>query len=193
MERVSLFLFLILLPLSGCSGLDYSHLSPDAADFRPKRIAVFPEAVGRHESARAVINTSIKKILSEKGWYEEIINTHEIKNKSRQSLDLAKQLKAYVNQVNIQGQMDPEVSKQLAGVLQADAFFLSNVTSWGYGRLEGNKISRVALAVKLIDANKGTVIWKANHELIEDYWVIKPKLDELADELLNKMIAEMPH
>jgi len=191
-ERVSLFLLFILLPLSGCSGLDYSHLSPDAADFHPKRIAVFPEAVGTHESARVVINSSIKKILNEKGWYDKVVDTHEIKNKSRQSLDLAEQLKDYVAQINTRGHMDPEISKKLARVLRADAFFLSSVTSWGYGRLEGNKISRVALVVKLIDAKKGTVIWKAKHELIEDYWVIKPKLDELADELLNKMIEEMP-
>jgi len=190
---LSSFLFTILLSLSACSGLDFSHLSPDAAAFHPKRIAVFPETLGTHESARDVVNSTIKKILSEKGWYDDIIDADRIKNESHDPSELAKQLSDYIQQVNTLGQMDPEISRQLGIILKADAFFLSDVMSWGYGRLEGNKVCRVALGVKLIDADKGTVIWKANHELIEDYWVIKPKLDDVADELLSKIIKEMPH
>ncbi len=193
MLRLSSFFLMMLLPLSGCSGLDFSHLSPDAASFHPKRIAVFPETVGTHESARDVVKGTIKKILNEKGWYDDIVDTGRIKNKSQHPSELSKQLHVYIEQVNSLGRIDPEISRELGRALKADAFFLSDVTSWGYGRLEGNKVCRVALGVKLIDAENGTVIWKANHELIEDYWVIKPTLNDVADELLTKIIKEMPH
>jgi hypothetical protein len=54
-------------------------------------------------------------------------------------------------------------------------------------------VARVGLGVKLVDASKGTVIWKANHELVEEYTLFRPKLNKMTDELLAMLFKEMPH
>ncbi|MFQ5779808.1 MAG: hypothetical protein ACE5HN_03365, partial [Nitrospiria bacterium] len=86
-----------------------------------------------------------------------------------------------------------DLDARLRNTVNADAFFLTYVTSWGYGTMEGEKVGRVGLGVKLVDASKGAVIWKANHELIEGYWLLKPKLNGIADDVLDLLIDEMPH
>lgn len=63
----------------------------------------------------------------------------------------------------------------------------------GIGRSEGNKIARVGLGLKLIDASRGTIIWKANHEKVEEYWALKPSMEKMAEELMSVLMKEMPH
>ncbi|MFQ5597448.1 MAG: hypothetical protein ACE5GK_05295 [Nitrospiria bacterium] len=189
--------FLILLPLflllNACAGLDFSHVDPAAEAFHPKRIAILPETVGPHESARDVVGVAVAKVLAEQGWFEDVVDGTVIKTQTQSSPDLAKEMMGYIQQINTLGVSDPEKAAKLGERLQTDAFFLTYVTSWGYGRKEGSKVCRVGLGVKLIDASKGTVIWKANHELVEDYWVFKPKIQNVANDLLKMMIKEMPH
>ncbi len=193
MNRLTAFHLITVSLLSACSGLDFSHMDPDAAHFHPKRIAVLPETVGQHESARDVVNLAVTQALAKKGWFEAVVNAETIKSQSISSPDLAAELTSYLQQINTLGVSDPEKTAKLGEALQADAFFITDVTSWEYGRQAGNKVCRVGLGVKLVDATKGTVIWKANHELVEDYWVFKPKLNDVADRLLRIMIKEMPH
>lgn len=193
MKRFAVFMMALLLALSGCAGLDFSHLDPDAPNFHPKRIAVLPETVGPHESARDVVNIAVSKALSQTGWYEGVVNGEMIKTQTIGSPELSKEILAYIEQVNTRGVSDPDRAAKLGDILKADALLLTDVTSWGFGKENGNKVCRVGLEVKLIDASKGTVIWKANHELVEDYLIFKPKINDVADALLSKMIKEMPH
>ncbi|MHB8481913.1 MAG: hypothetical protein ACYDBV_04135 [Nitrospiria bacterium] len=75
---------------------------------------------------------------------------------------------------------------------KADAILLSTVTSWGYGREEGDKVGRVGLGLKLIDSSTGNIVWKANHEIVEDYWFFRPRLEKMADKLVGMLINDMP-
>jgi len=181
MNRKSVFITIFLISLSGCSGLDFSHVGPDAENFHPKRIAVLPETVGMHESARGIVNIAVSKVLAKKGWYEGVVNGETIKTKTMTSPELEKEIALFVAQVHSQGVSDPDRAAKLAEVLHADDFFLTDVTAWEYSREAGGKICRVGLAVKLIDAANGAVIWKAKHELVKDYWVFKPKINDVAD------------
>jgi len=193
MNVLTALFLLTAMALSACAGLDFSHVDPEAEDFHPKRIAVLPETVGEHESARDVLNHAATNALTGKGWYEAVVNGETIKTQSLVSPDLAAEIENYLQQVNTSGISDPKKTTKIKDALQADAFFLTSVTSWEYGRQEGNKVCRVGLGIKLIDATNGTVIWKANHELAETYWVFKPKINDVADKLMRRMIAEMPH
>lgn len=181
------------LGFAGCAGINFSQVSPDAKDFHPKTIAVLPAIVGGYEPARDIIDIVVSQSLSKTGWYDNIADAVTIKTRVSSSPELAANIGNYIQQLNTLGVSEPTLTAKLRESLQTDALFLVYVTSWGYGRLEGNKVARVGLGVRLIDASKGTVIWKANHELIEEYWVIKPDLDKMADKLMKLLLKEMPH
>ena len=53
-------------------------------------------------------------------------------------------------------------------------------------------MARVGLGVKLINATSGQLVWKANHEVTEDYTIIKPDLDDMAKDVMRVLIKEMP-
>ena len=192
MMRLVLFL-LVALSLASCASINFSQLGPEAKDFHPKTIAVLPATVGEHEPARDIVDTIVSQSFVKTGWYDNIADAVTIKTQLTNSPELAKNIGNYIQQLNTLGVSDPALTTKLREALQTDALFLVYVTSWGHGRLEGNKVARVGLGVRLIDASKGTVMWKANHELIEEYWVIKPTLDKMAEELMALLLKEMPH
>lgn len=187
---VSIF---ILMGLFGCAGLNYSQISPDAGDFHPKTIAILPATVGGYEAARDVVDTVVSDNLAKSGWYDKVADTAAIKTQITNSAELAKDIEGYMHKLNTIGISDPSLSSKIRNALQADALVLTYVTSWGYGRMEGNKIARIGLGIRLVDASKGTIIWKANHELIKDYWFVKPDLNKVANELMGIFLKEMPH
>jgi len=45
----------------------------------------------------------------------------------------------------------------------AEALLVVSVNSWDYARVEGDNVARVAIELRLIDANKGTIVWKARN------------------------------
>ncbi|HIE65001.1 MAG TPA: hypothetical protein EYG28_09575 [Nitrospiria bacterium] len=188
-----LLLFLIITFLVGCGSLNFSQISPEAKDFHPRTIAVLPATVGQYESARDIVDVAVSRNLADRGWFENVVDVTTIKTRTLETPKLAIDLSAYIQRINTLGVSDSEMAKRLHNKLKADALFLTYITSWGYGRMEGNKVGRVGLGLKLVDASKGTIIWKANHELTEDYLLFKPKLEEIADDLLEILINEMPH
>ena len=187
------FIALIICFLTGCSSINYSQLSPDSKSFHPKTIAVLPATIGEHESARDVIDLAVSMKLVRTKWFANVVDAGSVKTQVTQSSEISDDLGKYIQQLNTLGVSDPALSGKLKEGLNADALFLTYVTSWGYGRSDGNKVARVGLGVKLVDASKGTVIWKANHELVEEYTIFKPKLNNMTDELLTMLLKEMPH
>ncbi|MBI1823753.1 MAG: hypothetical protein HY200_07555 [Nitrospirae bacterium] len=179
--------------LSGCSSINYSQLSPDSKHFHPRTIAVLPATIGEHESSREVVENAVSSKLVKTKWFSNVVDAGNVKSQMIQSGELSDSLGKYIQQLNTLGVSDPNLSEKLRESLSAEALFLTYVTSWGYGRQDGNKVARVGLGVKLIDSSKGTVIWKANHELIEEYTIFKPKLANLTDDLLTLLFKEMPH
>lgn len=189
--RAVALLFIILL--AGCSGLNYSQLSPDAKDFHPKTIAIMPATVGEYEASRDVIDTVIANSLSKSGWFASIADPLTIKTQISNSKELAEITEKFIQKLNTLGISDAEATAKIKESTNSEALLLSYVTDWGYGMMEGSKVAKVGLGIKLIDASKGTVIWKANHQLVQNYWVMKPDLKELSEELLGIMLEEMPH
>src|SRR4030067_815423 len=193
MKKMSLVIVALLFTITGCSGIKFSQLSPDAMDFHPKTIAVLPATVGEHESARDTIDTVVSRKLAESGWYDNVVDAVTIKNQIATSEELSGNIQSYIQKLNTMGLSDPAISASLKDALNSEALLLTYVTSWGYGRSEGNKIARVGLGLKLIDASKGTIIWKANHEQVEEYWAVNPSLEKMAEKLMQVLMKEMPH
>ena len=187
------FIALLFITFNGCSGLNFSQLSPDAKNFHPKTIAVLPATVGEYEASRDVIDGVVSKKLTKSGWFTNVTDAQTIKTQLTSSPELSADVQAYIQKMNTLGISDSVLAGKLRESLKANALFMTYVTSWGYGRLDGNKIGRVGLGVKLIDASKGTVIWKANHELITEYTFFAPKLPKMAEEVLAVLLKEMPH
>jgi len=184
---------LIIGFLTGCSSINYSQLSPDSKSFHPKTIAVLPATIGEHESARDLIDTAVSMKLVKTKWFANVVDAGSVKTQITQSTEISDELGKYIQQLNVLGVSDPALAGKLREGLNADALFLTYVTSWGYGRSDGNKVARVGLGVKLVDASKGTIVWKANHELVEEYTLFKPKLNNMTEELLTLLFKEMPH
>lgn len=191
-KMITAFLFVIASFLAGCGGLNFSQVSPDAKDFSPSAIAVLPATVGEFESSRSTIDDLVSRKLLETGLFEEVKESAAIKSQVSGSAEIASSMEGYIQRLNTLGISDAAVSAKLKDALHADAFFLSYVTAWGYGRQGGDKVARVGLGIRLINPSNGSIVWKANHELVEEYWMIKPDLGKLAEKLLSEMFEEMP-
>ncbi len=73
-------MMLLLSALVGCGGIRYSQVTPEAKDFHPKRIGVFPADVGTYEEARGVIDQIIAGVLVDKGWFTDVVAADTISN-----------------------------------------------------------------------------------------------------------------
>lgn len=185
-------LFASMAFIAGCGGINFSQVSPEAKGFSPGTIAVLPATVGEHESSRSIIDDAVSRKLLQTGAFENIVDSASIKNQLAGSTELAASMEGYIQRLNTLGISDANVAMKLKDALHADAFFLTYVSSWEYGRQEGNKVARVGIGIKLINASNGNVIWKANHELVEEYLMIRPDLGKLSEELLAAILKEMP-
>ncbi|MBI5642837.1 MAG: hypothetical protein HY954_05115 [Deltaproteobacteria bacterium] len=193
MKKILLALLFISMTLvTGCGGINFNEVSPDAKGFSPQTIAVLPATVGEYEASRNIVDGVVSKRLAETGLFENVVDSSAIKTQLADSTDLASSMEGYIQRLNTLGISDAAVAARLKDAVHADAFFLTYVTAWGYGRQEGNKIARVGLGIKLVNSSTGAVVWKANHELTEDYMMLKPDLAKLSEKLLSKMLKEIP-
>ena len=140
------FLFCTAIAIAGCGGINYSQLSPEADNFHPTSIAIFPATVGEHEAARGIVETVLSKKMVEGDLFENVVDSMTIKTRLKSSTVFANDMQAYIQKLNALGVSDPTIVAQLQDTLKTDAFFLTYITSWGYGRLEGNKVAKVELA-----------------------------------------------
>jgi hypothetical protein len=187
---MSVFMFGLL----GCAGgIDFSQVSPDAKDFHPRTIAVLPPIVGEFESSRDTVGDVISQQLRKSGRFDTVLGAETIKIKIAKSNELANDIADYYQKLNTLGVSDPYLAAKLGEIFSADALFIAYVTSWGYERMEGGNVARVGLGIKLVSTSKGTMMWKAGHELVEGYWIFKPELDDLVKELLDMLMEEMPN
>ena len=190
MKKVLFVLFVVIL--SGCAGVNFSQVNPEAKDFHPKTIAVMPATVGEYESSRDIIEQVISSSLLKTGYFENVVDSTSIKTQVAGSTELANDVSSFIQKLNTIGVSDTEAVSRIKTTVNTEALFLTYVTSWGYGRSEGNKVARVGLGVKLINATNGQLVWKANHEVTEDYTIIKPDLDDMAKDVMRVLIREMP-
>lgn len=186
-------MMLLIFTFFGCGGLRYSQVSPEAKDFHPKRVGVLPVDVGAYEEARGVIDQVIAGVLVEKQWFEDVVAADIINYQIQANGELRKIYLDYIAKFKAVNFSDPELSKKIGEITKVDAFLIVNVDYWIYTRESDKKVAKVGFGMKMIDAPSGKILWKAGHHEAEDYMLIKPKLSDVAKDVVSTMIKEMPH
>jgi len=184
--------FLILI-LSGCGGLRYSQVDPEAKNFHPKRVGVLPVDVGAYEEARGAVDLVIAGVLIEKGWFSDVVAGDVINRQIQSNEELRKVVNDYTAKLKAVNFSDSQLSIRIGELCSVDAFLVVSLDYWNYATENTDKVGRVGLGIKMIDAATGRVLWKAGHSKAEKYWLVKPELPDVAKALAKEMIAEMPH
>jgi len=186
---------IFLLATIGCTGLRFSQLAPEAKDFHPKRIAVFPVEMLNFEGtkgAKEVVENFIADSLAEKKWFVNIITAESLKKQIKDSQELNSVMTEYLSKLRIPFS-DPDLSKRIAELTKIDAFLMVNVDDWEYTVEKDEKIAKVGMTMQLYDASNGKLMWKAGYDIKKSYIVIKPALPDVARDVVRKMISSMPH
>ncbi|MBN1613511.1 MAG: hypothetical protein JW950_03500 [Deltaproteobacteria bacterium] len=184
---------LLLLMITACGGLRYSQVAPEAKDFHPKAVGVLPVDVGTYEEARGTIDQIIAGVLIDKKWFSDVVASDTITGQLMSSEEYRKVLLDYLAKFKTVNYSDPELSQKIGDVSKIDAFLVFQVDYWNYTIEDGDKVAKVGLAVKMVDAGTGKILWKAGHHITEKYILIKPNLNDVAKKLVKKMLDEMPH
>jgi hypothetical protein len=164
---------------------------PSAATFKPKTVAVLPSMVGGYEGAREASQQVLVSALGKTRRYETVISPDQVNGAfaAKEASDL---LAAYYSKLDTTGQSDPGMAIKLGQLVQADALLIPKVNNWEYGRAEGDSFGKVGLGLRLVDASNGALVWKARHDKVKSYMVFKPALKDIAEDLAQTMVKQMP-
>jgi hypothetical protein len=184
---------LFLLAVVGCGGLRYSQLAPEAKDFRPQKVGLLPADVGPYEEARGVIDDVIAGDLLKRKWFQDIVAADTISRQYQVNEELRKAVLDYTAKLKAVNFSDPELSKVIGRIVGVDTFLIVNVDYWQYTMENKERLAKVGMGLKMIDAGTGIVMWKASHHEMETYKWIKPELSKVAKKLAGMMMDEMPH
>jgi len=194
MRKIFRFAVVMLLLFAvGCEGIRYSHVAPEAKNFHPQRLGVLPANVGTYEDARGVIDKIVADVLVDTKWFTDVAPAAEMNNRLQSDGTLKKVYTDYIAKLNAVNYSDPELSRRFGQMARVDAFLLVEVDYWNYTTEKGDKVGKVGMGMKMIDAASGGIMWKAGHYEAQDYLIIKPALPDVAKSLVKKMIREMPH
>lgn len=191
---VKSILLIFVFALTACAGLRFSQVSPKAADFHPKKIAVFPvEVIGNNEEARGAVEQVVAGVLAEKKWFSDIIDAESLNRQLVANAELRKVMTDYLSKLKTVNFSDPDMSKRIGELAGVDAFLLVSVDIWNYTIEKGDKVAKVSLGMKLYETASGECMWKAGHQIADSYTLFKPELSKVARNVARDMIAEMPH
>ena len=185
-------LIIALMSIVSCGGLRFSQLDPAAKDYHPRRIAVFPVDVGTHEEARHTIEQVVPGVLTEKMWYNDVVDTASLNRQIQANDDLRKAMTEYLSKLQALNYSDSALSQKIGELTRTDAFLLVSVDYWNYYVEKDDKIGKVSIGMKLIDAQTGKTMWKAGHDKKETYTFFKPELSKIARSVVKTMVKEMP-
>jgi hypothetical protein len=186
-------LVLLIMSLAACGGLRFSQVTPEAKDFHPRTLAIFPADIGSNEEARGVVEQIVAGVLTEKKWFSEIVDTESLNRQLLANEELRKAMIDYISKLRTINFSDPDLSKKMGEMVKADAFLLVYVDSWNYTVEKGDKVAKVSLGMKLYEAATGKIMWKAGHQIADDYVLIKPDLPKVARNVVKDMVDYMPH
>jgi hypothetical protein len=186
-------LLLALLVVAGCAGIRYSQVAPEAKDFHPTRMGVLPVDVGINEEARGVVDQIVAGVLVETKWFTGVVGGAEVAAQMQANPEFSQLVLEYFAKLKEVCYSDPHLSERIGELANVDAFLITNVDYWNYTTEKDDKVAKVGLGMKLIDARTGKIIWKGAHYIADDYLLLKPDLRDVAKNVAKKMIAEMPH
>ncbi len=186
-------IWLLFLALAGCTALNYSQTF--IPDYKAKTIAVFPAESGAHIDSAGVMDKLVSDTLIDKDWFSKVATTGDLKSCIEAKPETKKIFAEYMTKLKMVNYSDRELSRQIGAACGVDAFVLTTVDQWSYVT-EGDsddKIARVGLSFRVIDAATGKDVWKAAHTESETYILLKPELSSVARKLARKMLSRMPH
>jgi hypothetical protein len=187
---------IFILTTMGCSGLRFSQSAPEAKDFHPQRVAVFPVEVWNHKAmtdSREAVEQIVAGSLIEKKWFPNVMYAENLKKQIQTNGELRKATTDYLSKLRQLDYSDPDLSRKIGELAKIDALLLVSVDDWEYAEDHDKKLAKVSITMELYDVSTGKLMWKAGHNIIEDYVIIKPELLKIAQDVINKMIGYMPH
>ena len=193
---VKFILIIFVLTTIACSGLRFSQLAPEAKDFHPQKVAVFPVEMLNYEEAkgsRGVVEQIVAGSLVEKKWFANIMDTESLNRQLLANEELNKAMTEYISKLKTVNFSDPDLSKKIGELAKVDAFLLVSVDGWDYTVEKDEKVAKVGMTMKLYEASTGKLIWKAGHDITENYMFFKPDLPKVASDVTREMIVFMPH
>mgnify|MGYP000903392031 CR=1 FL=1 len=188
-----ILIFLVFTTVA-CSGLNFSQLAPEAIDYHPQRIAVFPIEVWNHKDidSRTVVEQIVAGSLVKKKLFVNVVDTENLQRQVLISAELKKAKEEYLAKLQQLGFSDANLSKKIGELLEVDAFLFLAVDEWKYTVKGDKKAAEVGLTMEMYDVATGKLVWKARHATVRDYLLIQPELPGLARDFVNKMIDYMP-
>ncbi len=187
-------LILLIFLLAACGGsLRYSQSAPEANNFHPGKIAVLPVDVGIYPGAGGVIDPIVTTVLADRGWFSHVVPTNGVQKVLASSDELRKVLTEYTQKLQTVSFSDPDLSRKIGEGFAVDAFLIVHVDYWNYAVENDNKVAKAGLAMKLVDAATGKIIWKAAHDESREYKFLKPAIADVAKSVAKDMIYCMPH
>ena len=179
--------------LAGCEGLRFVQTAEEAKDFHPKSIGVLPADVGIYKDAQGKVDGIITEVLVGTKWYTTVIGGEEIRKRIEANEALRKSVDVYLAKLRELNFSDPELCKVIAELCGIEAILISTVDVWEYTMLAGDKIARVGISMRLVDTRSGKTMWKAGHQVTEEYRFLKPELTGTGRSMIRKMVDRMPH
>ena len=179
--------------LAGCEGLRFVQAAEEAKDFHPRSVGVLPADVGIYKDAGGRIDDIITEVLSGTKWYAAVIGGAEIRKRIDADEELRKSVDVYLAKLRELNFSDPELCKVIAEFCGIEAVLIPTVDVWEYTMLGGDKVARVGLSMRLVDTKTGKTMWRAGHQVTEEYRFLKPELAAMGRAMVRKMVDRMPH
>jgi hypothetical protein len=193
---VKFILLAFVLAAMGCSELRFSQIAPEANEFHPKKLVVFPLEMVRPEGIKEVkaeVEKNIEGALIEKKWFASVVGAESFNSQLSTNEELNKAMTEYLSKLQTVNFSDPDLSKKIGELFNVDAFLMVSVDSWDYIVVKDDKKAFVGMTMKLYEASTGKLMWKAGYDIKEDYMLIKPDLTKVARDVTRKLITYMPH
>lgn len=190
MVILALFAFWLI---AGCEGLRFVQTAEEAKDFHPKSIGVLPAAAGIYKDAEGKIDDILTEVIIGTKWYHAVIGGEEIRKRIEADPELKKSVDIYLAKLRELNFSDPELCRIIGELCGIEAVLIPTVDVWEYTMLGGDKIARVGLSMKLVDTKTGKTLWRAGHQVTEEYRFLKPELTSMGRSIARKMIDRMPH
>jgi hypothetical protein len=185
-------IFLVLL-LAGCGGLRYSEVSPDAANFHPKTIAVLPADVTIFPETEGIVDRLFVEVLNERKWFTTINGGQEIVELLGKDEIFRNAVTEYLAKRANVSFSDPELSRKIGSFTKSEAFLIPHVDYWNYTTEGDKKVAKAGISITMVEAATGKTVWNATHSIAKEYLVFKPDISKIAKDLIYEMIAMMPH
>jgi len=191
--RVLLFLAIAAVTLSGCSELRYSETMPEARDFHPKTIGILPVDVSKNEEARGVIDKIVADVLLRKKWFDKVVPGEEVRQRLTADETLRRGIDQYQSKLNLLNYSDPQLSQNIGETFGTAAILIVRVDYWLFTKDKGDDIAKVGLYMKLVDTSTGRLVWRAGHNIDKSYTLFKPTLPDVARDVAQQMLSNLPH